>query len=157
MCAADGELEYKVKAAFLLNFARFTKWPANDHLTSPSHLEFCVIGDDPFGPALADIQNKEVGGYGIKLRYADSIDEIKQCQVLFVAATTEQEASNILDFSKGKAMITVSDFKGFAALGGIIEFRNKDGRLSFVINNSRAKENGLRISSSLLNLAIDVL
>ena len=56
-----------------------------------------------------------------------------------------------------KPVVTVSDIEGFASAGGIFELRNKDGRQAFIVNNSKARESGIQISSSLLNLAIEVL
>ena len=63
----------------------------------------------------------------------------------------------ILPLIAGQPIVTVSDIEGFAASGGIFELKDKDGRLSFVVNNTKAKESGIRISSSLLKLAIEVL
>ena len=54
-------------------------------------------------------------------------------------------------------MLTVSDIPGFAAKGGVFEFRTRDGRLAFVINNTRARASGIQVSASLLNLALEVL
>lgn len=44
-------LEYRVKAAFLYNFARFVEWPNNPSNTSLPTLVIGVLGEDPFGPA----------------------------------------------------------------------------------------------------------
>ena len=54
-------------------------------------------------------------------------------------------------------MVLVSDLEGFVESGGTVEFKDQGGRLSFLINNSKAKKQGLSVSSSLLNLAVEVL
>jgi hypothetical protein len=39
----------------------------------------------------------------------------------------------------------------------MLEFRRQEGRVSFVVNNAKARESGVRISSSQLSLAVQVL
>ena len=60
--------EYQVKAAYLFNFGKFVAWPeAADERASRS-FAICVLGEDPFGPALdsavagATIRWKRRGG-----------------------------------------------------------------------------------------------
>ena len=43
--------EYQVEAAYLYNFGRFVEWPAKGSALSSS-FTICVLGEDPFGPAL---------------------------------------------------------------------------------------------------------
>jgi hypothetical protein len=44
--------EYRVKAAFLFNFAKFVEWPP---ATADGPLTICVAGRNVFGEALVDI------------------------------------------------------------------------------------------------------
>ena len=149
-------VEYKVKAAFLLNFAKFVSWPTEVELTGSFPL--CIVGDDPFGEALAGIETKKVGGENVVLHFpARNSRELGQCRMLFVSQSEEANMSQILQMVAGKPVVTVSDVQGFADAGGIFEFKDQRGRLSFVINNTEARARGLNISSSLLNLAVDVL
>lgn len=154
--AEQSEVEYKVKAAFLLNFARFVSWPdGNGHSTS---FPLCIVGADPFGDALAGIETKTVAGKKVTMRFpASSSRELGQCRMLFVSQSEESNIGRILKMVAGKPVVTVSDIAGFADAGGIFEFKNQRGRLVFVINNTQAKTMGLSISSSLLNLAVEVL
>jgi hypothetical protein len=45
-------LEYRVKAAFLYNFALFTEWPEGTFSDDDSAIVFVVLGEDPFGSIL---------------------------------------------------------------------------------------------------------
>src|ERR1700756_4784994 len=45
-------LEYAVKAAYLYKFTPFVEWPASAFAGPGSPFNVCVLGDDPFGPAL---------------------------------------------------------------------------------------------------------
>src|SRR5580704_16994746 len=55
--------EYRVKAVFLYNFARFIDWPAEAFQKSDELFSICVLGEDPFGQALDDeVAGKTIGG-----------------------------------------------------------------------------------------------
>jgi hypothetical protein len=156
--AEDRELEYKVKAAFLLNFARFTTWPESSVNKADLQFSLCVLGSDPFGPALNGVDSKEIAGKNVQLRHPSTVaDGLSQCRLLFVSKSEQANLKRILTAIAGQPIVTVSDIEGFASSGGTFEFKDKDGRLSFVVNNTKAKECGMRISSSLLNLAVEVL
>jgi hypothetical protein len=155
--AADGEAEYKIKAGFLLNFAKFTTWPVSAWQGGSGQFTLCVVGVDPFGTALSGVTEKQVDGKGIRLVTAATVSEaLNRCQVLFVSRSEQNTLERLLRFTAHKPIMTVSDIAGFAEAGGIIELKNRDDRLSFTINNSKAKESELRISAALLNLAIEV-
>lgn len=150
------ELEYKLKAAFLFNFARFTTWPKTaENRAIPFTL--CVLGTDPFGAALSGLQERSISGRAIKLYYADHLpNKLDQCQMLFVSKSEAASLSSILKYVNGKPIVTVSDIDGFVAANGMFEFVTTEGRLAFIINNSQAQAHGVHISSSLLNLAYKV-
>ena len=156
--ADEAGLEYKLKAGFLVNFARFTTWPASAWADAASSLNLCILGADPFGPALAGVEEKEVAGHPIALHHLDTVPTTPDaCHLLFVSRSEEDRQDRILAATAGLPVLTVSDIPGFAASGGVFEFRNRDGRLAFVINNTRARANGIQVSASLLNLALEVL
>jgi hypothetical protein len=57
--APQRNLEYEVKGAFLYNFLTFIDWPdrAFAHPSSPFRL--CLLGRDPFGPAIDQLVRGE--------------------------------------------------------------------------------------------------
>lgn len=155
--AADEDLEYKVKAAFLLNFAKFTTWPASSW-SEASRLKLCIVGRDPFGAALQGVEDKQVAGRNVVVeRMTTAVQTDNACHLLFVSKSEQGLVDRLVKTYTGKPVVTVSDIDGFAAAGGIFELKNKEGRMSFIINNTKAKESNIHISASLLNLAIEVL
>ena len=156
--ADDTGLEYKLKAGFLVNFARFTTWPASAWAGASPSLNLCILGVDPFGPALAGVEEKQVAGHPIALRHTDTVPStVGACHLLFVSRSEAARQDRILAATAVLPVVTVSDIPGFAASGGVFEFRNRDGRLAFVINNTRARASGIQVSASLLDLALEVL
>ena len=99
-----------------------------------------------------------MAGHPIALRHTDTVPStVGACHLLFVSRSEAARQDRILAATAVLPVVTVSDIPGFAASGGVFEFRNRDGRLAFVINNTRARANGIQVSASLLNLALEVL
>ena len=146
--------QYQVKAAYLLNFARFVEWPA-DVLPPSSPLIIGVIGDNPLDGALEEVlRGKSANGHPIqlrRLRWDD--DSLTTCQIVFISNSDEAHLPQILRFLTGTSALTVSDIDRFSLRGGIIEFRMVGNRVRFDINRNPAIAARLTISSKLLSVA----
>ncbi len=144
-------LEYRVKAAFLYHFAQLTRWPGEGE----GALRVCVLGEDPFGPALERLEGKRVRGRRISVGRCSSGGAC-DCEVVFVSRSERGRLA--ADLARlGPGVLTVSDIPGFAGAGGMIELVLVDGKVRFRINRGAAERAGLRLSSRLLHLAEDVI
>lgn len=148
--------EYQLKAAFLVNFARFIIWPDRAFPPESPEFTFCVFGDNPFGLALDGIETKKIGGRESRVVFTDSIDRIEQCHLLYVSRSEKSNLGGLMTALSRRAVVTVSDIPGFADTKGAIEFVQKQDRLTFIINNTILKQQGIRADSSLLNLAASI-
>jgi len=146
--------QYQVKAAYLLNFARFVEWPA-DVLPPSSPLIIGVVGDNPLDGALEDVlRGKSANGHPIQLRRLRWDDvSLTTCQIVFISNSDEAHLPQILRFLTGTSALTVSDIDRFSLRGGIIEFRMVGNRVRFDINRNPAIAARLTISSKLLSVA----
>jgi hypothetical protein len=139
-------LEYAVKAAFLTKFAAFVSWPSA--AAAPARL--CVVGEDPFGPALEAAARGQVA-----VRRMPVVDRAAGCQVLYVSGSSKQSVGQALAAVRGAPVLTVTD----AARGpqrGMIHFVVFQDRVRFHIDAAQASESGLAISSKLLALGLSV-
>ncbi|MCU0950154.1 MAG: YfiR family protein [Burkholderiaceae bacterium] len=139
-----------VKAAFLLNFIRYTEWPA---LPSDAPIVTCFVGRDPAALAAAAIDGRAVGGRRVQMRRLTAPDDLTGCHVAYVDASEERRIARLLASVDGSAVLTVSDAGGFVEQGGVIELVEAGDRFEFDINFTRAQRAGLRLSSQLLTLA----
>jgi hypothetical protein len=145
--------EYQVKAAFLLNFARFVEWPPQNFASPTDSIDVCILGPDPFGEAIDEmVKDKLVSGRRLQVRRLREAAQASGCEVVFVNAI---EARNKVQLSKELSwgMLTVSDGKDFAHQGGIVTLVMQQNRVGFEINVEAADRAGLKISSKLLSLA----
>lgn len=155
--AAPAATEYEVKAAFLLHFSRFVEWPASAFASSNAPLFICVLGDDPFGPALEEIvRNERVDSHPIVVERYRLAGDVDRCHILFVARSADPLHGRILDHVRGKSILTVSDEEEFTRRGGVIGFVTVNGKVKLQVNRSSAQRADLRISSRLLRLADEV-
>ena len=146
--------EYKLKAAFLYNFAKFVDWPESSVANPESAFAVCVLGKDPFGQLLDDtLLNKKIADRRVVVERLKDKSEARRCQMVFVSAAEGPNLPAILDATKGASVLLVGDTPDFAASGGTIEFTLEDGRIRFIINTDAADRAKLRVDSKLLALA----
>jgi hypothetical protein len=149
--AQEESLEYRVKAAFLLNFTKFVEWPAPDPPTSSAPFALCIAGEDPFGPALGEIvEGETVNGRKIVIRHIRG-DASASCSLLYVSKE-EKNVPGILA-SAGYGVLTVGEGDAFLDEGGMIGFVLENKRVRFNIDLAAAQREGLKLSSRLLSVA----
>lgn len=143
--------EYKLKAAFIYNFARFTTW--SDRPDKLIHL--CVLGRDPFGSALDTIEDKEVGHFHLTVRRLRSAEEaMRTCQIVFI---TDAELENFMmqpePVRAAAGILTIADHEGAARRGIIIELTTDDQKIGFEFNQDIARQRKVDVTSKVLRLA----
>lgn len=154
--AADEQsLEYQVKAAFLLNFTKFTEWPSSAFPEADSPFTICVMGADPFGSALDQIVRGEaIGGHKITIKRIKRPTRPQGCQVLFMEKIEKDAATVLADVGPG--VLTVGEEEAFLRDGGMISFVIENRRTRFDVNPTAAENAGLKLSSRLLSVARSV-
>jgi hypothetical protein len=145
--------EYEVKAAYLLNFARFVEWRP-EVLAPGAPLQIGIVGTHAFGRALEHVlRGKSANGHPILLRQLQWQDQLATCHILFISASEESHLPAILVGLGRKNVLTVSDIDRFSLRGGMVEFRMVGNRVRFDINREPAKAGHITISSKLLSVA----
>jgi len=146
--------EYRIKAAFLYNFAAFVDWPAKAVPDADGAFVIGVLGEDPFGAALDEIAaTKTVGSKPIVVRRFATIDDYTACHILFVAASEREGWALILERLGDAPVLVVGDTEGFAEAGGMINLVIEDNTVRIEINQAATDRAGLKVSSKLLRLA----
>lgn len=147
--------EYQIKAAYLLNFARYVEWPVG-RLPAGAPLRICLLGRDPFGGALDGLEGRQVQGHEVRVRQADNLEQAGECHIVFVSGSEERRMGLILRALAERAVLTVSDIDGFVEAGGGIGLVIEEQRVRFDINQGPLLRDNLRASSQLLRLGRQV-
>lgn len=148
--AADAP-DIAVKAAFLYNFVKFAEWPA---LPAAAPIVVCIVGDDGIAAAVAEtVRGQNIGGHALEVSRSRDSTAWRGCHLLFVGDREIKQFAAAKGGIKGQPVLTVSDGKGFARAGGVIELFIEDGRMRFAINLDVMEQTGVHLSSRLLGLA----
>jgi hypothetical protein len=154
LCQA-GELpdtgrEDHLRAGYLLNFAKFVEWP---RLGATDVLTICFVGAAGIRDSFtAGSAGKQVGTHSFVTRALSARASPEGCQLLYVEAAAPF-AREYIGALANPALLTVGDAQDFMKDGGIVELFSDSNRLRFNVNLDNARRAGLRISSSLLQLA----
>ena len=150
----DEPTEYQVKAAFLYNFAYFTRWPAESFAKEDSPILVGVVGADPFGKSLdSALRGKLIGKHPFQIKRFADVKRLEACHVLFICASVRKDLERILETTRGRSALVISEMNGVLGKGGIINFFIEERRVRFAIHIDEARRARLKISSHLLKLA----
>ncbi len=142
--------EYQVKAAFLYNFAKFVEWPKE---TRDAYRYLYLLGDNPFGGMLDGLEGKAIMGKQLVIRRINSVDELKECSILFISSSEEKYLQKIIEKAGSLGILTIGDTSGYAEQGVIINLYTDNNKIRFEINAEAARRAGLKLSSKILSLA----
>lgn len=159
MAAGQGEARNsrEVEAAFLRNFAHYVNWP--QHAFTNEQLPWCVaiLGEDPFGQILETTFNgRSEKGRSFVLFRAASLDELPNCQIVFINYENAGKRRAALEKLKNKPVLTVSDAPEFLNEGGVIQFQVGE-RVSMSVNLDQARAALLTIQTKMLEVSSDIL
>ncbi|MBN2137739.1 MAG: YfiR family protein [Sedimentisphaerales bacterium] len=164
--------EYKMKAAFLYNFAKFVDWPNDKTADANKPISISIVGKDPFGKVFEPIEKKPIKGRKIVIKRFKSFKEIKESgrevldrqidamrksHIMFLCSSESEAYDEIIKALNNHPILTVADRSGFIEVGGIVNFATIDKKVRFEINAAAAKKKQLKIRSQLLRLASKVI
>lgn len=144
--------ENKVKAAFLLNFAKLVEWPTNVFANDTTPVVLGVLGKDPFDKALDEIvAGRTVKNRPVQIVQFTAVEQITNCQVLFISESERRKLDSIFDALRSRPILTVGDMKGFESRG-MITLVKSNASINLRINLEAAKQARLQLSSRLIRL-----
>jgi uncharacterized protein DUF4154 len=148
--------DYEVKAAFLYNFAKFVRWPAE--AAAGPRFVVAIVGEDPFGAVLdRAFQGKTVLGRPVEIRRTRVVREAADAQMAFIGSSERAHLSEVLAALRGGSILTVGDMDRFADGGGMVGFRLKDSTVRFEVNLRELRQARLQMSSQIIRLAQRVI
>lgn len=150
--AAYAVSDSDVKAAYILNFAKFVEWPVALR-ANQSTLALCVANPDALDGKLQQLNGRQANGMTIRVQKIDLTKEWAACQIIFLEAKDIEKQPGLLKSMSKSPILTISDAPEFAFHGGIIGFSLDANRVKFSINLNVAEAAGLRLSSRMLQVA----
>jgi hypothetical protein len=150
--------EYRIKAAFLFNFAQYVEWPPDTFKDANSPLTYCTIGDDPFQGVLDESLNaKSVGTRPLRVQHLKQPENFQGCQILFIGANEKKRITAVLETLKQSPVLVVGESNRFVQQGGTVGFLSEENTIRFEVNLDVAQRARLNISATLLAVAKTVI
>jgi len=147
--------EDDVKAAYLINFGKFVRYPADQ---PPGSFDICLLGHDPIAQALeATALNERMQDRPVRVRKLDKAADARSCAIVFMGTSEAPRIDKDLEAVQGSSVLTVSDAPHFIERGGIIQFLLQGNKVRFAINLSSATRARVSLSSELLEVAVSVI
>ncbi|MCM8854675.1 MAG: YfiR family protein [Candidatus Thiodiazotropha sp.] len=151
---ATPSTEYKLKAALIYKLTKFIEWPEVQSDQSQSSFGICLLGEDLFGEALDELEERNVLEQSItvyRFSQSDAIDA--RCQIVFISKSKQAFVVPILQSLKDRPILTLSDMADFAKQGGMLQFTTGKKHVGFRINLESAKQSNFVIAAPLLDIA----
>jgi len=141
--------EYELKAAFILNFAKFVTWP---DLAPTAKIDIAIWGSDRTHGVMAEsLAGKSVGSHALSVRRYTPDDGPPH--ILFVQSVREPIPAELRQRLALAHTLVVGESPDFAARYGVIGFVQRGANLRFQVNIEAADRAGLKISGRLAQLA----
>ena len=139
--------EDKLKALIIGKVAKYIVW-------DNKHTDFTItILNDKNNFFKKIYHNKKIHGKNIKIDYIDTIDKLNKSDILYISDKDSKILDDILKKVENKNILLVSDIRGFAERGGILQIYFVSQKIKLRINLDNAKKENLKIKSSLLRVA----
>ncbi|MGR9116594.1 MAG: YfiR family protein [Gammaproteobacteria bacterium] len=148
----------QVKAAFVLNIARFVSWPP-DTLSDPNkRLLLCLYRRNPINQAIDILAGELVSGRRIEISRIQNLAESAPCNILLIAHSELPAYQKEVGPGLNRPLLTIADLTSNATLKSsrhdiLVTLVRNGSRIGFEINLNKTRQLGLRMSSELLKLA----
>ncbi len=145
--------EQEVKAAFIHHFCAYITWPQ-----PPKDANF-VVGISANRKTARilkrTLEKKKNGACTFSVRSVQTGDDLKNIHILYAARDGQASLSDFRALASSHAILTISEASQIPTYG-VINFVIRDDYVRFQISKSRADEVGLKLSSQLLEVAVQV-
>jgi hypothetical protein len=139
----------KLQAAYIYNFAKYTKWPQD-----PVQFNIGILGETEIMEDIkSTLKDKKASGKGINLLLINTVEQAKDLNILYIPAQRSGNLPLVLKLLEGSSVLVVTE-EDLIRKGAAISFVIEDDKLGFKVNKSVLSKTNLVLSEGLLKLAI---
>ncbi|MBF0572403.1 MAG: YfiR family protein [Desulfamplus sp.] len=150
----------EIQAAMIIKFTDFIEWDFKSFGNNSNDFTIAILGKNEYQGLFEPFIDRLFYGKQLKIIHYPAIENlysaieiVGKIQILIINSSEKKQIKPLLDKLKGKPILTIGDFEGFAQNGGIINFFKKaNNRIGFEINMESKELSGIKISSHLLKL-----
>ena len=145
--------ESSIRAAMVVNMARFIGWPAWKSDAEHPQFVICILGADPIEHYSASLEHQTIDSGPVVVRHLTANEPVNSCHVLYIGVAQRKRLSLIEPELTKNAVLTVSERSNAITGNQVVGLPAVDDHIHIEINLSVAQRSNLQISSRLLRLA----
>ena len=139
---------YQVYSLYVVNIAKYSSWPS-----VPGEFNITVFGKSKVYDELLKQNGKIVNGHAVKVKQAESVDDIGEPQIIYLTDGKSSALDELLKATDGKSVMIISEREGLHKRGAGFSFVvMENGTLRCDINNTELEKRQIRISKNLTAL-----
>jgi hypothetical protein len=153
--AEQNREEAAARAAYLYSFLGYIEWPSRALPLTDSPLVIGVLNADGVAAELLlSTLGRKINDRAVHIRRLQSGDSLDDIHLLYIGPGEPEQVQSVIRQVPQRWTVTVTDDGSADALGGVINFRQSDGRLRFDVSQAAAERGDFKLSSRLLSVAI---
>jgi len=147
------EQESKLKVLIIGKVAKYISWQKTDQ----DRFIITILKNND-GDLFQNIyKNRKIKHKPVVIKYIDNINQLQDTDILYISPLNNQQIPYILKkLQTENNIFTISDIRGFAEKGGMMQIYFASQRAKIKINLTQTTDKKFKIKSSLLRIA-DVL
>jgi hypothetical protein len=144
----------RAKAAIVVNFAHFTRWPAAAFREPGEPLRLCVAQRSrSIAAAFGAHEGRRIGSRALHVDLDPAAGSAAGCHLLFVHESAGPAAPTAIATAGAGPTLTIGDFDGALAQGGMVELVLVNDALRFDVDLRALRAASVELSSEVLRLA----
>lgn len=142
---------HEIHSMMVYNFIKYIQWPENNS----NEFVIGVLGDKNVYQTLNQwYGGKLKGSKKFKIVKFDKADDMKECDVLYIANQSSRHFESIQEKISDSSTLLITDKAGLGQKGSAINFKKVNNRLAFELNQEVITSSKLKVSRQLSNIAI---
>jgi hypothetical protein len=144
--------------AYIERFRRFIEWSSDSYKNDQSKPFVIGVYNDELLTGKFEIlfKDSKIQKKNVIVKNIRNINSIENLHILFFSNLGQKDLTKIISTCKSHSVLTNSYSQGYVQYGTIINLFLEGKNLKFEINNTAAKESGLKISHLLLQKAKNI-
>jgi len=154
----DAERLKSVKAAFILNVARFVTWPPEVFEKEDTPYTLCLYRTNSLGSAIESIRGKRVSTRHLRVSTINKLEESLDCTILFIPLMEAPHFKAEVQSTFQRPLLTITDLTAKDAITGVshkgvmVSMVREKARIGLEVDLQQTRNAGLQVSSQLLKL-----
>lgn len=143
------ESEERLQAVIIGKVAKYITWDQKEGET----FKIIVLNQKTENLFNKIYHDRNIKNRKVEIVYVEKLSDISSSDILYISQQNSAKLEKILQIVKNKNIFLVSDIKGFAQKGGMMQIYFVSQKPKLRINLDNTKKENLKIKSSLLRIS----